>query len=134
VFACASKVYSTISARRFISDLSDAHEKGYLTRLPHYNSIQNYMESEELTPILHELIAIAAKPLAAVEVDFAIDSTGFTGRSYTRHYDVKYRGKDERQWVKLHAMTGIKTNVITACLIKGRDAPPMLRNCPNCSI
>ena len=34
---------------------------------------------------------------------------------------MKYRGKDERQPVKLHAMVGVKPNVITACLIKGRD-------------
>lgn len=60
VFACVSKIHSTISARQFIGELSDAHEKSYLTRLLHYNSIQNYRESEELTPILHELIAIAA--------------------------------------------------------------------------
>src|SRR5271163_870906 len=65
VFACVSKIYSTISARRFMCDLDDAHEKGYLTRLPHYNSIQNYLESEELTPILHELITVSARPLAA---------------------------------------------------------------------
>jgi transposase len=122
VFACVSKVYETISARRFISDLSDAHEKGYVTHLPSHNSIQKYLESEELTPILHELIRISARPLAAVEADFAIDSTGFTCRSYTRYYDMKYRGKHEHNWVKLHAMAGVKSNVITAVVIKGRDA------------
>jgi transposase len=122
VFACVSKVYSTISARRFMCDLDDANEKGYLTRLPHYNSIQNYLESEELTPILHELVRVSARPLAAVDVDFAVDSTGFTCRSYTRHYDMKYRGKKEHHWVKAHAMTGTKSNVITAVIIKDRDA------------
>jgi Transposase DDE domain len=41
---------------------------------------------------------------------------------YIRHYDVKYKGQTEHNWVKLHAMTGTKSNIITAVLIKGRDA------------
>jgi transposase len=68
------------------------------------------------------LIGTSARPLAAVEVDFAVDSSGFTTRSYVRHFNVKYRGKKEHHWVKLHAMTGVKTDVITAVIIKGQDA------------
>jgi hypothetical protein len=96
IFACVSKVYAGVSARRFASDCEYACEKGFLTRLPHYNSIQTYLESEQLTPILLDLISTTARPLAAVDVDFAVDSTGFTTRSYVRHFDVKYRGKDEK--------------------------------------
>jgi predicted nucleic acid-binding Zn finger protein len=44
IFAMAFKVYSTVSGRRFISDLRDAHGKGYLSSLPCYNSIFNYFE------------------------------------------------------------------------------------------
>jgi hypothetical protein len=36
------------------------------------------LENEEFTPIFTELIAKSAAPLADVEVDFAIDSTGFS--------------------------------------------------------
>jgi predicted nucleic acid-binding Zn finger protein len=39
VFAACFKVYSTFSGRRFMSDLRDATAKGYLSRLPHFNSI-----------------------------------------------------------------------------------------------
>jgi hypothetical protein len=46
------KVYSTISARRFISDLADAHAKGYIAKLPHFNSILNYLELPEFTPLI----------------------------------------------------------------------------------
>src|SRR5258708_5550337 len=104
MFSVVSKVYSTISTRRFMCDLDDAHEKGYLTRLPHYNSICKYMEDEALTPVLHDLIGVTARALASVEVNFAVDSTGFTCRSYTRWFDKKYRGKKEKNWVKSHAM------------------------------
>ena len=45
-------------------------------------------------------------------------------------YDVKY-GKvtTEHEWVKVHLMCGVKTNVVTAVEIKGRlaqDAAPQL--------
>src|ERR1041385_6245220 len=36
IFASTFKVYSTVSGRRFMCDLKDAHGKGYLTAAPHY--------------------------------------------------------------------------------------------------
>ncbi len=36
IFAAAFKVYSTVSCRRFASDLRDAQAKGYLNKLPSY--------------------------------------------------------------------------------------------------
>ena len=35
-----------------MSDLRDAQAKGFIAKLPHFNSIFNYLESPELTPIL----------------------------------------------------------------------------------
>src|SRR6516162_7126160 len=52
--------------------------KGYLSRVPHFNSICNYLENPELTPILYSLITETSLPLKSVEVDFAADSSGFT--------------------------------------------------------
>lgn len=52
IFSTAFKVYSTVSARHFMSDLRDAQAKGYISRLPCYNSIFKYCESEVLTPHL----------------------------------------------------------------------------------
>jgi transposase len=62
-------------------------------------------------------------PLCAVESIFAPDSTGFSTSRFVRWYDEKYgvtrSGKD---WVKAHAMCGVKTNLVTAVEIEGRDA------------
>src|ERR1700730_2025953 len=41
IFSVTFKVYSTVSARRFMSDLRDAQGKGFITKTPHYNSIFN---------------------------------------------------------------------------------------------
>ncbi len=38
IFAMAYKVYSTVSGRRFVTDLKDAYGRGYLSTLPSYNT------------------------------------------------------------------------------------------------
>src|ERR1019366_10584962 len=81
------------------------------------------LESPELFPILLNLIEQAALPLKSVESDFAVDSTGFAFCRFTRWYDIKYnRFTAEQQWVKAHICTGLKTNVVTAIEIHGRDS------------
>jgi transposase len=115
IFSSTYKVYSTVSGRRFATDLREAKARGYLTRLPHYNSVFRYLESEALTPYLKELISLSAKPLQSVESDFAVDSSGFSTGQFMRWLDVKYGEKeDRRQWLKLHLMCGVKTNIVTS--------------------
>jgi hypothetical protein len=100
VFACLYKIYSTVSARRFMSDLRDAANKGYLSRLPHFNSIFNYLENPELTPILRQLIVETSSPLTAVETDFAVDSSRFTSSRFIRWSDHKYAGpRQQHEWI-----------------------------------
>ena len=72
IFATAFKVYSTVSGRRFMSDLRDAHDKGYISKLPCYNSIFNYFEDEMLTPHLQMLIEESSLPMQAIESSFAV--------------------------------------------------------------
>lgn len=115
LFAAAYKVYSTVSGRRFMSDLREATSKGLIDRTPHYNSIFNVLDKPELTPILKGLITRSAMPLKALETDFAVDSTGFGTMNFYRHYSAKYgREQVRRAFVNLHAMVGTRTNVVTA--------------------
>jgi transposase len=123
IFAVVFKVYSTFSARRFMCDLKDAHEKGYLSKPVHHNSLNAYMEDTALTPILHDLIVRASLPLKAVETVFAPDSTGFSTSRFVRWFDEKYGvTRSGHDWVKAHAICGVKTNIVTAVTIEGRDA------------
>ena len=116
------KVYTTASARRSMSDLREAHERGHISKLPCHNSVLNALENPDLTPILRSLITESSRPLNAVEVDFAVDSSGFTTCRFESWFDHKY-GAPRRQhtWVKAHIMCGIKRNVVTAIEIRGRD-------------
>lgn len=123
LFAAGFKVYSTVSGRRFQTDLREAEAKGLIAKAPHYNSIFNVIESEEITPILHQLLETTSLPLREVEQDFAADSTGFGTNTHFRYYSVRYEGvRSEKAWVKTHAMVGVKTNVIAAVVIDHRDA------------
>jgi len=56
IFVAAYKTYSTLSARRFMSDLRAATALGMIDRTPHFNSIFNCLEKESLTPVLQNLI------------------------------------------------------------------------------
>ena len=115
IFASTFKVYSTVSGRRFQSDLQEAKRRGFLSKLPHYNSVFRYLESEALTPYLYELIKASSLPLKSVETDFAVDSSGFSTGQVMRWFDVKYGKKeDRRMWLKLHLMCGVKTNIVTS--------------------
>jgi len=118
-FAAIFKIYSTFSGRRFISDLQDAKAKGFIQRVPHFNSIFNTLENPDLTSILNTLIVQSALPLKAVETAFAVDSTGFMTSRFTRWFDQKYGVvRQKHSWVKAHIMCGVKTNVVTAVEIQ----------------
>ena len=134
VFSAAFKVYSTFSARRFMSDLREAHARGFVGKTPCHNSVLNALENPALTPILRALITESSLPLKAVEVDFAVDSSGFSTSRFIRWFDHKYGTlKSQHDWVKVHLMCGVRTNIVTAVEILGRDAndspllPPLVK-------
>lgn len=114
VFSSALKVYSTFSLRRFMCDMETAREKGHIDKTCSYVTVSNYMNKEELTPILKELIKLSSKPLVSVEKDFAVDSSGFSTSRFARWFDKKW-GKDtkKRIWLKAHLISGVKTNIVT---------------------
>ncbi|HET9407673.1 MAG TPA: transposase [Candidatus Sulfotelmatobacter sp.] len=134
IFSAAFKVYSTVSTRRFMTDLREAQAKGFIRKTPHFNSISNCLENPEVTPIIRELITQSSLPLRAIETDFAVDSSGFTAQRSARWVNVKYGKEHVRQdWVKVHIACGVKTNIVTAVEIGGRWAadrvffPPLIQ-------
>lgn len=127
IYAAALKVYSGFSLRRFESLMDTAVERGHISRRCSYATVCNYMNKEELEPVLHDLIEQAATPLTAVETNFAVDSSGFSTSRFARYYDWKHRDERKyRTWIKAHLCCGVKTNIVTAAeLTEGRrnDSP-----------
>ena len=65
VFMGIFKVYSTVSARRFMSDLREAQERGHIREALCFNTAWKCLQSPDVTPILHELIVQSSLPLKA---------------------------------------------------------------------
>ena len=127
VFGIGLKVYSTMSGRRAMTDIRNAHRDGLMDKTPSFTSVARYLENPALTPVLKTLIEQSALPLKAVETDFAADGTGFGSSVYHRWFSHKWgREIKEAQWVKAHVMCGVKTNIVTAAEVSegtGHDSP-----------
>jgi transposase len=127
LFTITFKVYSTMSARRFASDMRDALAKGYVSKLPSFNSIFDYLQMESLTPYLKHLIAESSLPLKSIETAFAVDSSGFSTTRFVRWFDVKYGGNEDwHDWIKMHLMCGTTTHIVTSVELsraRSHDSP-----------
>lgn len=121
-FSVVFKTYSTFSGRRFHTDLSEAHDKGFIDRLPHFNSVLGYLEEPAMEAILLAMIERSSLPLKSVETEFATDSSGFSTSTFGRWFTAKYgREIDFHEWLKCHLTCGVKTNIVTAVKITGRN-------------
>lgn len=115
VFGITYKTYTTMSGRRFMSDLRDAEAKELVAKAPSFASNARYLEKPELTSLLKSLIEQSASPLRVIETDFAVDSSGFSTTTYNRWFDHKWgKQRIKQTWVKTHIMCGVKTHVITS--------------------
>jgi len=117
VFSIILKIYSTRSARRFMSDLQDACQAGYIGQVPHFNAISTYLMNEEMAWLLTRLVEISSIPLAEHETEFAIDSTGLSTDRYARWVDEKEIAHQKREWHKLHIMCARRSKVVTATVV-----------------
>ena len=116
LYAMGLKAYSTLSTRRAMSGVREAVADGRMGKEHCYSTTARYFEREEMRPVLRELIQASALPLRGLEVDFAIDSSGFSSTAYNRWFEHKWghvAGKKAVKWAKLHIMCGVQTNIIT---------------------
>lgn len=85
--------------------------------------VPQFFEDDALTPILTQLVHASALPLASVESDFAVDSTGFGTCRYKSWIDAKYGAPRRKSvWVKCHAIVGTRTHVVAAVRITDQDS------------
>jgi transposase len=117
VFCAIQKVYSQLSSRRAHSLFQNATDKGQISHAPNFNQPSILFRNPDITPILHELVTLSALPVAGIEVDFAVDSTGFRTTQFNAYNGAKHGQKKEHQWVKAHLCAGVKTNVVAAVAI-----------------
>jgi hypothetical protein len=85
--------------------------------------VQKPLELESMTPYLLQLISESSMPLKAIESDFAADSCGFATGQFSRWFDAKYgEPMKQHEWIKVHLMCGVKTNIVTSVEVSGARA------------
>lgn len=118
IFCIVFKIYTNDDLRLFMGDADDAHDRGLLGRVPHYNSLSRYLRFDWLTPILERLIELSSLPLRLFETDFAVDATGFSTDRYARWLDARTLEESaRREWIKVHLICGVKTHIVTSVIV-----------------
>ena len=126
LFCSIQKVYSQLSSRRAHSLFQNANERGQIEHAPHFNAPSKLLNKPDITPILHQLVFLSALPVAGVETDFAVDSTGFRTTTFSAYESDKYGRSKEHRWLKAHMCVGAKTNIVTAVIVtdgSSKDSP-----------
>lgn len=114
IFCCIMRSYQGKSSRRSVSFLDYALAKQYIIKKPHFNTFLNYYKDKAITSILKYLIEKSGNPLRKVEVDFTIDSSGFSTSLFGRWLDVRIQSPSvKRIFKKAHVTSGVKSNIIT---------------------
>ncbi|MGA2130459.1 MAG: transposase [Candidatus Pacearchaeota archaeon] len=115
IFSIVMQQYLNTSSRRVQSDLKLFKEANFIDSEIPFNTLLDHLERPELKYILKELIEISSLPLKQIELDFAIDSTGFGTSRYKTFFNMKHMGEGKwKQYRKCHAVCGIKSNIITS--------------------
>lgn len=136
IFCSIMKVYSQLSGRRAHCLYVQAMEKQQILHAPHFNAISKTLNKKEIQSILHDLVHLSAKPLASVETDFAIDSSGFRCSTFGSYCEEKHGTKRKRNWLKVHIITGINTNIVADVVITDEhsaDSPQLKKLINNIS-
>jgi len=127
IFCMCMKVYCGTSSRRLISDLELCRNKNFINSVPHFNSVLNYFDSQNIKKHLKYLIELSALPLAQIEDKFAIDSTGFSERKYMERWSsARQKYSMHQQYKKAHCIYGVYSNIIPQAIItdgKEADSP-----------
>lgn len=113
-FCMVAKLYEGLSSRRVSSDLTIAMQRGLIARVPHFNTLLKYFNDPRMTPFLTDLIRLSALPLRNFETTFAMDASGLSSAFYSRWLDERLQVVKEHDWIKIHVICGVKSNIVTA--------------------
>jgi hypothetical protein len=117
LFLCIEKVHRAASYDGHYENIEYFHLKKYIASRPNPHSVGKFMLDPQLTPHLDRLVTFTSTPLAQLEQEFAVDSTGLG--TYGKRW-VKLKLDEEahrRDFRKLHLMIGARTGIITAAIV-----------------
>lgn len=116
LFIAVSQAYfQKFSARVFKSFVKRMEQDGFVTKVPHWNSIHNFLKLPDTVAALKQMLAVSSLPFVPLERHFAADSSGFATYTFSEYRKKKYgdSGK-KRLWRQAHIICGVGSKVVTA--------------------
>jgi Transposase DDE domain len=92
-----------------------------LSSPPHQNTISEWMNDEQITPVLEGMLRMTSEPFRRREIGSIADASKVSQSSLAHARLVDY-GEDERpnaDWSRVHALVGVETMVIMAVRFSG---------------
>ncbi|MCI4352052.1 MAG: transposase [Thermoplasmata archaeon] len=120
-FCSIRKVYEGKGCRPAKGNLRHAVREGNLGKAPGYVVSSRFLNRPESTQLLERLVTLSALPLAGIDEGFAPDSTGMQSTLFGAWREDKHGEHRIRDWLKLHALVGIKTHAIVSVVITDKD-------------
>ncbi len=128
IFCICMKTYINTSSRRVISELELCKRKEWIRYVPHFNSVLNFFNDRQVKRALNHLIELSALPLAQLEKQFCIDSTGFSERKYIERWStIRQDFSRHQSYRKAHCIYGAYSNIIVSAIITEGTASDSLR-------
>lgn len=118
IFCICMKNYCIKSSRRVIGELELCKQAGFIEKIPHFNTLLNYLKNPNLTFVLQELIKVTSLPLKSIERKFCCDATGFgTGILNDRWSVIRQNYEKHHKYYKAHITFGVLTNIVTSARV-----------------
>ena len=134
ILVAVRKVHLAESSRRARGLLValNCEGKGILPRIPNYTAPSRFFNRPESTEILLHLIEMSGLVLKEVEDrgTAAVDSTGFSTSSMGSYFTEKYDPERRHQWLKAHALIGVKTHIVLTVSITDEHGADSLQFVP----
>jgi transposase len=122
IFCCVMKEYSLVSSRRAQHLYHEAMQCQQISCNPHFNVVSRTLNQKELTPLLRKLVQLSSQPMASIDANLAVDSSGFTNSTYKAYYEHVHGEKRKRRWLKAHICIGTYTNIVTDMIVTDEHA------------
>lgn len=117
LYCSIQKSYSQLSLRREHTVFKRAFDNNKISCVPGINGVSTFLNREDVTPVLRELLNLSASPMASIEENFAVDSSGFRTTTYSEWCKEKHRTRKKNDWLKAHISAGVKTNIVSDMVV-----------------
>ena len=122
LYCSIQKAYTQLSLRRGHALLKREAETNKISHTLGVNAVSTFLNREDVTPLLRELLNLSASPMASIEENFAVDSSGFRTTTYSEWCKEKHRTGKKNDWIKAHISTGANTNIVTDMIVTASNS------------